>query len=79
MALYAGVYRAQDGYAVDVPGRTISLQDEAAYLEYFADGGSVTAFMADTAVWGEDLTAYPGFADAVTAGLAAIRNGEELL
>jgi hypothetical protein len=35
--------------------------------------------MADTAVWGEDLTAYPGFADAVAAGLAAIRNGEELL
>jgi mannose-6-phosphate isomerase len=30
-------------------------------------------------LWGEDLTAYPGFADAVTAGLAAIRKGEELL
>ena len=79
MALYAGVYRTADGYAADVPGRTVFLQDDAAYLDYFADGGSVTAFMADAAVWGEDLTAYPGFADAVNAGLAAIRNGEELL
>ena len=79
MALYAGVRRTADGYTVEVPGRTIALQDEAAYLDFFADGGSVTAFMADTDVWGEDLTAYPGFAAAVTAGLAAIRKGEDLL
>ncbi|MBQ8612503.1 MAG: tagaturonate reductase [Oscillospiraceae bacterium] len=79
MALYASVYKTADGYAADVPGRTVALQDDAAYLEYFTAGGSIAGFMADTAVWGEDLTAIPGFADAVAAHVAAIRRGEELL
>ena len=51
----------------------------SAGVSYFADGGSVTAFMADTAVWGEDLTRVPGFAETVTAHIAAINKGEELL
>ncbi len=79
MALYTRVYKTTEGYFADVPGRTIPLQDDAAYLDYFADGGSVTAFMADTAVWGEDLTLFPGFAETVAAHITAINKGEDLL
>lgn len=79
MALYARVRKEGDIYTAEVPGRTITLQDEAAYLDHFAAGGSIRDFMADTAVWGTDLTAIPGFADAVLAHTEAIRNGEELL
>lgn len=79
MALYSRVQKTAEGYTAAVPGRSISLQDEAAYLDYFAAGGSVTAFMADTTVWGEDLTQYPNFAETVTAHIAAIKKGEELL
>jgi tagaturonate reductase len=59
--------------------RHAELQDDASNLAYFAAGKPVRAFMADTAVWGEDLTAYIGFADAVEANIARIARGEVLV
>ncbi len=79
MALYAGIKKQGEGYFVDVPGRTIELKDDLPYLEYFANGGSVVAFMADEAVWGEDLTKYEGFAKAVEENVAKIQRGESLI
>ncbi len=79
MALYAGIKKQGEGYFVDVPGRTIELKDDLPYLEYFANGGSVVAFMADVAVWGEDLTKYEGFVKAVEENVAKIQKGEALI
>ena len=62
-----------------MPGRTIELKDDLPYLEYFANGGSVAAFMADVAVWGEDLTQYEGFVKAVEENVAKIQKGEALI
>ncbi len=59
--------------------RYASLQDNAEYIEFFANGGEVRDFMADTAVWGEDLTAYCNFADTVESNIARIENGEVLI
>ena len=38
------------------------------------DKDYVSAVAANTKFWGEDLTAYPGFTQAVANGLAALRN-----
>ena len=75
MALYSRIQKIGDGYSAQVPGRTIQIQDDAPYLEYFAGNGSVAGFMADTAIWGEDLTAYPGFLEAVENNIARINKG----
>ena len=79
MAIYKGVKKEDDGYYVRLPARKIPLQDDAAYLEFFANGGSVTKFMKDEAVWGEDLTAYQGFAEAVNENIDALIAGKTLL
>ncbi len=55
-----------------------TLQDEKSHLEFFKNGGSVRDFMAITQVWGENLTAYPGFADKVEENLIRIARGETL-
>ncbi len=59
--------------------RYASLQDNAEYIEFFANGGVVRDFMADTSVWGEDLTNYRDFADTVEKNIARIENGEVLI
>ncbi|MGN1051812.1 MAG: tagaturonate reductase, partial [Candidatus Scatosoma sp.] len=42
MALYKSVKKEADGkFYVDLPSRKIQLQDDTAYLEYFANGGGV--------------------------------------
>jgi len=79
MALYASIEKQGDAYTVNVPNRTIELKDDLPYLEYFAGGKSVEAFMADANVWGEDLTAYKGFAESVLANVEKIKNGICLL
>ncbi len=56
-----------------------SLLDDAENLEYFAAGKSVEGFMANADVWGEDLTAYPGFAEAVLQNICRIEKGERLV
>ena len=79
MAMYSSIQKQGDKYLVQVPSRTIELKDDLPYLEYFAGGGSVVDFMSKADVWGEDLTAYAGFADAVFANLEKIKKGESLI
>jgi len=75
MALYSSVEKRDDGYFVTLSDKTVELKDEKAYLEYFSGGGSVEAFMTDSAVWGEDLTRYEGFASTVIENIRKIKNG----
>ena len=79
MALYSSIEKQGDAYVVKVPNRTIELKDDLPYLEYFANGGSAVEFMAKTDVWGEDLTEYAGFADAVFGNVEKIKGGICLL
>lgn len=79
MALYARVEKSGDGYLAKLPTRTIQVLDEKPYLEHFANGGSIEAFMADTQIWGEDLTAYEGLLTAVLENVEKINAGECLL
>ena len=75
MALYSSIEKQGDKYLVQVPNRTIELKDDLPYLEYFANGGSISAFMSDVAVWGEDLTSYKDFAKAVEENVEKIKSG----
>ena len=79
MALYSSIQKQGDTFMVNVPNRTIELKDDLPYLEYFAGGGSVVVFMSNADVWGEDLTAYAGFADAVFANVEKIKKGISLI
>ena len=79
MALYSSIEKQGDKYLVQVPNRTIELKDDLPYLEYFACGGSVVDFMSKADVWGEDLTAYAGFADAVFANVEKIKKRISLI
>nr|MBO4518019.1 tagaturonate reductase [Clostridia bacterium] len=76
MATYTSVKKEEDGkYYVQLPTRKIEIKDDIPYLEYFVNGGKVVDFMKDENIWGEDLTAYNGFADAVQKNLDAILSG----
>jgi tagaturonate reductase len=79
MKIYSSVKEREGKYYVALPTREIELLDDLPYLQYFANGGSVYAFMKDSAVWGEDLTAYEGFEKAVQENLEKLANGESLL
>lgn len=79
MALYARVEKEGDVFVAQLPTRKIVINDDLPYLEYFAAKKSVLAFMADESVWGEDLTKYEGFADAVCENIAKIEKGIELI
>ena len=67
-----------EGYFVKVPNRTIELKDDLPYLEYFAQKKSIGQFMKNETIWGEDLTQYAGFYDAVMAHVEKIKKGESL-
>lgn len=75
MALYSSIEKKEEGYMVNLPDRMVELKDDLPYLEYFANGNSVAKFMADERVWGEDLTKYAGFAQAVTINVQKIKQG----
>lgn len=80
MAIYQKVEKAEDGkYYVQLPTRKIQIMDDLPYLEYFANGGSATEFMKKVDVWGEDLTAYDGFENAVKENIEKLYCGESLL
>lgn len=80
MAIYKSVVKKDDGkYYVQLPTREITLQDDIPYLDFFANGGCVIDFMKDVSVWGEDLTAYDGFADAVKENVKTLKSGKTLL
>ncbi len=59
--------------------RWSELSDDAAYLSYFEKGGSLEGFMSSIDIWGEDLTAYKGFFEAVSENIDRIRAGEILI
>lgn len=80
MAIYKSIKKEADGkYYVELPSRKIEIQDDIPYLEFFANGGCVIDFMKDVSVWGEDLTAYEGFADAVKSNVKTLRSGKTVL
>ncbi len=55
------------------------LTDDRAYLDYFKNGGDIKGFMANTDIWGEDLTEYNGFFEAVKGNVDRIERGEILI
>ena len=75
MAMYSSIEKQGDKYIVKVPNREIELKDDLPYLDYFANGNGVQAFMADEGVWGENLTGYAGFAEAVLDNVEKIKKG----
>ncbi len=79
MALYSRITEKDGKYMAAVTGREIEMKDDAPYLAYFAAGKSIEGLMKDAAVWGEDLSRYEGFVDAVLANVAAINEGKVLV
>ena len=75
MALYSSLEKQGDKYIVKVPNREIEIKDDLPYLQYFAGKKTIGGFMSDAAVWGEDLTAYAGFYDAVIENVEKIKKG----
>ncbi len=59
--------------------RIDEIKDDQVYLDYFKAGKPVKEFMANKEVWGEDLTAYNGFYQAVECNLAKLAKGEKVL
>ena len=79
MALYASIEKEGDKFVAKIGGKNFTIQDDLPYLEFFAAKKCVCEFMADEKVWGEDLTKYEGFLDAVKANMQAINEGKVLL
>ena len=79
MALYSLAEKTENGYIANLPSRVIELRDEAACLAFFAEKKPIRSFMSDVSVWGEDLTKYAGFVEAVVENTEKIKNGVCLL
>lgn len=79
MALYSKIEKNGDKYEVKLENRTVELKDDQPYLDYFAAKKCVKGFMKDEKIWGEDLTEYAGFAEAVETNVKSILSGEVLL
>ena len=79
MALYSSIQKQGDKYIVQVPKREIEIKDDLPYVEYFANGNSIVEFMANESVWGEDLTAFAGFAVKVQENVELIKKGVVLI
>ena len=75
IALYSSIEKTGESYTVQLKNRTITINDDLPYLEFFAAKKSIGAFMADENVWGEDLTKYAGFYDSVLANVEKIKKG----
>ncbi len=80
MFLYSRIVKNADGkFTVNVGGRTLEITDDLPILNYFAGGGDVLSFMKKADVFGKDLTAFTGFADAVLKNMKTLANGESLI
>ena len=79
MALYSKIQRKDGKYLVALQNRTVELQDDKEYLDYFADKNAIGAFMANEKIWGEDLTKYDDFYDTVRVNVEKIEKGVCLL
>ena len=76
---YTRACKENGKYYVFLPSRKVELVDDLPYLEYFEKGGSVAKFMADTSVWGEDLTEYKDFLATVEDCISRLDRGEILI
>ena len=73
---HADLVEKKDGkYVVSLPSGEVEFKDDVPYLEYFANNNSITDFMSDEKVWGEDLTKYAGFAQTVMENVEKIQKG----
>lgn len=79
MTLYSSLKEEGDKFFAYLPSGKVEFKDDIPYLKYFADGGDAIQFMKDENVWGEDLTKYVGFAEAVKENMALIKEGKNLL
>ena len=77
--LYSLVREKDGKYLAALPTRQIEVTDDLAYLTYFENGGSVKDFMSDSNIWGEDLTEYKGFLEAVENYLECLNKGNSIL
>ncbi len=59
--------------------RIDDLKDDQKNLDFFKAKKPLKEFMADASVWGEDLTAYKGFYEAVEVNIQKISAGEVIL
>ena len=76
VALYLRIEKAGDIYEVDLGDRRVRFLDDICYLEYFINGGTVRSFMSDEKIWGEDLSRYEGFVEAVEKKASEINKNE---
>lgn len=80
MAIYKTLETGEDGkFYAALPARRLEFKDDVSYLEYFADGGCVEKFMKKKDVWGEDLTEYAGFSEAVKNYVEILLSGGKIL
>ena len=79
MCLYSSLTEENGEFYANLPSGKVAYKDDLPYLQYFANGGDIVEFMKDVSVWGEDLTAYKGFAEEVVENVAKIKAGECLL
>ncbi|MBQ3596372.1 MAG: tagaturonate reductase [Clostridia bacterium] len=79
LALYTRVYKEGEKYYCDLPVGKTEIKDDIPYLEFFANGGCPIEFMKKTEVWGEDLTAYNGFAEKIGEYIEQINAGKVIL
>ncbi len=79
MCLYSSLTEEDGKFYANLPSGKVEYKDDLPYLQYFANGGDIVEFMKDVNVWGEDLTAYKGFAEEVIANVNKIKAGEVLL
>lgn len=79
MATYMGLEKKGESFMVKLPTREVEIIDDKPYLEYFAAKKPLKDFMADVNVWGEDLTSYEGFYNAVAENVEKINKGISLI
>ena len=72
VALYKRIKKVGDIYEVDLGGKSVRFLDDLCYLEYFINGGTIETFMQDESIWGEDLSKYQGFVQAVIEKVESI-------
>lgn len=80
MAIYKTLETGEDDkFYAALPARRLEFKDDVSYLEYFADGGCIVEFMKKKDVWGEDLTEYAGFSEAVKNYVEILLSGGKIL
>ena len=76
---YRGIYEKDGEYFASIGEKNIRMSDSPELISYFFKDRSdsrLFEFMSDSRIWGCDLSAFPGFFDAVKDTAARIRKGE---